>query len=152
VDGSSLSPASTLSVGGLLYQAECLVERLSSFTSDDYPPQTLAIAQIFRLLAERSRSQLSKLDTPVAAGLSLGEEGRARDIGNIVQTLHSYLRYLQASAPLQTPPGIQQAITTLIETHVLIPAMMNGDSGHRDHRFRSSRSLIGAKRRQQCVS
>jgi SRSO17 transposase len=36
--------------------------------------------------------------------------------------------------------------------YVLIPAMMNGDSGHRDHRFRSSRSLIGAKRRQQCVS
>jgi len=28
-----------------------------------------------------------------------------------------------------------------------IPAKMNADSGHRDHRFRASRSLIGAKRR-----
>ena len=32
-----------------------------------------------------------------------------------------------------------------------IPAMMNGDSGHRERRFRASRSLIGAKRRRQWV-
>jgi dCTP deaminase len=117
VDGSSFGPASTLSVGGLLYQAECLVERLASFTSDDYPRQTLSIAKILRLLAERSRSELSKLDARAAEGLPRGEQNRARDLGNIVQVLHSYLRYLQASASLQTPPGVQQSITALIETH-----------------------------------
>jgi dCTP deaminase len=117
VDGSTFGSASILSVGGLLYQAECLVERLASFTSDDYPAQTLSIAKIFQLLAERSRSELSKLDAATTSGLTLGEQNRARDLGNIVQVLHSYLRYLQASAPLHTPPGIQQAITALIETH-----------------------------------
>jgi len=32
-----------------------------------------------------------------------------------------------------------------------IPAIVNAHSGHRDHRFRASRSLIGAKRRRQVV-
>jgi len=40
----------------------------------------------------------------------------------------------------------------LLLRFVPIPAMMNGESGHRDHRFRSSRSLIGAKRRRQFLS
>jgi len=35
---------------------------------------------------------------------------------------------------------------------MLIPAIVNGHSGHRDHRFRASRSLIGAKRRRRLVS
>jgi len=34
---------------------------------------------------------------------------------------------------------------------VRIPAIVNAHSGHRDHRFRASRSLIGAKRRRQVV-
>ncbi|MBX7134336.1 MAG: dCTP deaminase [Fimbriimonadaceae bacterium] len=119
MEGSSKKPAGRLSVGGLLYQAECLVERLAAFTDDEYPAQTLAIARILRLLAERCRSELSKLETAAANGLPAGEENRARDLGNIVQALHSYLRYLQASAPLQTPPGIQQAITALIEKHAI---------------------------------
>jgi hypothetical protein len=33
-----------------------------------------------------------------------------------------------------------------------IPAIMSAHSGHRDHRFRASRSLIGAKRRRQRLS
>src|ERR1700694_4219881 len=33
-----------------------------------------------------------------------------------------------------------------------IPVIVNGYSGHRDHRFRASRSLIGAKRRRQLAS
>ena len=32
-----------------------------------------------------------------------------------------------------------------------IPAKLNADSGHRDHGFRASRSLIGAKRREQLL-
>jgi hypothetical protein len=35
---------------------------------------------------------------------------------------------------------------------MLIPAIVNGHSGHREHRFRASRSLIGAKRRRQLAS
>jgi non-heme chloroperoxidase len=35
---------------------------------------------------------------------------------------------------------------------VCIPAIMSAHSGHRDHRFRASRSLIGAKRRRQRLS
>jgi dCTP deaminase len=117
VDGASFEPASTLAVGGLLYQAECLVERIASFTNDDYPLQTLSIAKILHVLADRCRSQLAKLDAKAGEGLPRGEQNRARDLGKIVQVLHSYLRYLQASSPLHTPPGIQQAITALIEAH-----------------------------------
>ena len=36
-------------------------------------------------------------------------------------------------------------------TKMRIPAMLNGDSGHRERRFRTSRSLIGAKRRRWSV-
>ena len=45
-------------------------------------------------------------------------------------------------------PGCAQRAKEIL----LIPVMMNGHSGHRDHRFRSSRSLIGAKRGRQFVS
>ena len=36
-----------------------------------------------------------------------------------------------------------------VEYSLCIPAIMSGHSGHRDHRFRASRSRSGAKRREQ---
>jgi len=107
--------AGTISVGALLYQAESLAQKLSTFTTDSYPPQTVSIARLLKLLADRAYEQLAALES--VSVLPVGEQARAMDLGNIVQCLHSYLRYLHASAPLETPPGVQQSITALISTH-----------------------------------
>ena len=48
-------------------------------------------------------------------------------MGSIVHALNSYLRYLQASDPLQTPPGIQNAITLLIDGHGRVALGCNQD-------------------------
>jgi hypothetical protein len=54
---------------------------------------------------------------------------------------------------LPQPAGVIVEIDAMASktVAVLIPAIVNGHSGHRDHRFRASRSLIGAKRRRQLV-
>lgn len=107
--------AETLSVSAVLFQAQSLLDRLDTFTENDYPQQTLTIAHMLRLLARRAFAQLSLLNE--TAQLSMSDQARARDLASIVHALHSYLRYLQASDPLRTPPGIQNAISLLISTH-----------------------------------
>jgi putative transposase len=49
-------------------------------------------------------------------------------------------------------PSTKPDIAALVVRMVPIPAIVNAHSGHRDHRFRASRSLIGAKRRRQLAS
>ena len=49
--------------------------------------------------------------------LSKSDEPRVRALCRIVHALNAYIRYLQASDPLRTPPGVQQAISLLISTH-----------------------------------
>jgi len=49
--------------------------------------------------------------------------------------------------PRSSIPTITTCSSAWVAPQMPIPAMMNGHSGDRDHRFRASRSLIGAKRR-----
>jgi dCTP deaminase len=111
--GSEL--AENLSVSALLFQARTLLDNLEAFTESDYPQQTVTIARILRLLAQRAFSELLHLNRSGAS--STPDQARARDLGSIVHVLHSYLRYLHASDPLRTPPGIQRAISLLMSTH-----------------------------------
>lgn len=107
--------AENLPVSAILFQAKTLLDSLEVFTESDYPLQTVAIAKILKLLAGRAYEQLFELDA--SNTLKAGDQARARDLGSIVHVLHAYLRYLQASDPLRTPPGVQQAISLLISAH-----------------------------------
>ena len=109
--------AADLSVSALLFQAQVLLDRLDEFTSSEYPAQTVAIADLLRLLAERAQTQLARLDESTTRGLTIDESLRACSLGSFVHALHSYLRYLQASDPLRSPPGVQQAISLLVSAH-----------------------------------
>lgn len=107
--------AVNLPVSAILFQARTLLDAIEVFTESDYPRQTLTIAHIIKLLAHRAHAELFRLDS--AEKVTVGNQARTRDLGSIVHVLHSYLRYLQASDPLRTPPGIQQAISLLISAH-----------------------------------
>lgn len=109
--------AADLSVSALLFQAQTLIDRLDAFIENEYPEQTITIANLLWLLAERTQRELIKLDKINRQHLTPAESARARDLGSIVHVLHSYIRYLQASDPLRSPPGIQQAISLLVSTH-----------------------------------
>lgn len=117
--------ARSLSVSAVLFQAQSLLQGLEVFTESDYPPQTLTIAHLLKILARRAFTELFHINPAVS--MSPAAEARVRDLGSIVHALHSYLRYLQASDPLRTPPGIQQAISLLIASHVGVALNCNSD-------------------------
>jgi hypothetical protein len=117
--------AEALSVSAILFQAQTLLDSLEAFTESDYPKQTLTIAHILKLLARRAFAELLQLDETMP--LSVSDQARTRDLGSIVHVLHSYLRYLQASDPLRTPPGVQHAISLLISTHGAVALGCNPD-------------------------
>lgn len=102
-------------MSALLFQAQALLDSLEVFTESDYPQQTVTIARILKLLARRTFSQLFQMDKKGHA--SAADQARARDLGSIIHVLYSYIRYLQASDPLRTPPGVQRAISLLINAH-----------------------------------
>jgi dCTP deaminase len=114
---SGATIAADLPVSALLFQAQALIERLDAFTDSDYPQQTMTIVALLRLLAKRALHELIRLDEKTKRRLTPAESAQARDLGSIVHVLHSYLRYLQASDPLRSPPGVQQAISLLVAAH-----------------------------------
>jgi len=119
--------AEDLSVSALLFQAQTLLDRLETFTDNEYPSQAVTVAQLLRLLANRAHSELLRLDESPQQPLTRSDYARARDLGSIVHVLHAYIRYLQASDPLRSPPGVQHAISLLISTHG--QAALGCDSG-----------------------
>jgi len=100
------------SLSALAYQARILIYELDSITDVDYPSEACTIQKIVGCIARYLSEQLDSL---VTAGSSLPphEIDRGRHLGNLVQDLYAFLRYLRASAPGQTPPGLQQALTEL---------------------------------------
>src|SRR5882724_1983406 len=92
---SGATIAADLPVSALLFQAQTLIDRLDAFTDSEYPPQTIRIADLLWLLAERARRELIQLDDSSKRRLTSAESARARDLGSIVHVL----RRLQEHAP-----------------------------------------------------
>lgn len=107
------------SLGSVTYQARLLVEELTRISDEEYPSEARAIRDVFLCLAEHLASELWQLHSPAAPFSATTDPSfwRTRRLAAVVQELHSYLRYLKASSPGQTPPGIQVALTQLTQLH-----------------------------------
>ena len=103
------------SASAVAYQACSLVEALEEITHEEYPPEACQIRDVLLSIACYVRDQLwimNKSEEPD----SIPKESkiqRVLSLGDIVQELYSYLRYLRASIPIQTPPSIQLALSQL---------------------------------------
>ncbi len=114
------------SLQAVLFQCSGLLDRLDTFTPSEFPISAIRLRDLFALLAGRVRSRLWALhqgrvrepDGRLRHQLTEGEIRQVNQLGNLVQTLFAWVRYLESSRPPSTPPEIQAAITTLVQRHV----------------------------------
>jgi hypothetical protein len=105
--------------GAATYQARVLVEELKSIHDGEYPVEACNIRDLFLCLAEYIVEQLWSLyspEDPLSAAAD-PDFSRTKALAELTQELHSYVRYLRASSPGQTPPGLQLAVTQLTKLH-----------------------------------
>jgi hypothetical protein len=100
------------SISALAYQSRVLVDKLNGITREEYPKETCEVRNVFLSVAELLADELDTLRrVELENGLNDEDTDRATALGIIVHDLFSFLRYLRASAPELTPPGIQTAVT-----------------------------------------
>jgi hypothetical protein len=110
---------SSASIGAVAYQASSLISELRRINKEEYLEQACQIRDVFLCIAEYIEQQLWELKA-VSSGVSVVPESvatRTRELGYLLHELYSYIRYLWASSPRQTPPGIQVALAQLTETY-----------------------------------
>jgi dCTP deaminase len=107
------------SLGAATYQARVLVEELKSIRDGEYPVEACDIRDLFLCLAEYIVEQLWGLYSPEDPLTAPADPdfSRTKALAELTQELHSYVRYLRASSPGQTPPGLQLAVTQLTRLH-----------------------------------
>lgn len=108
------------SLGTLTHQAVTLRRNLDQITKLEYPLEACEIRDIILSLVEFILQEFSPTDHDVPPL----EPHRLRSLGAVVQELYAYLRYIRAALPRQSPPGIQLALTELVELY--FPTEANG--------------------------
>jgi dCTP deaminase len=73
---------------------------------------------VIELIAHRVEMQLSRLSSQEPRPFRNASVEKVRQLSRIIQQLYSYVRYLQASDPISSPPGIQYAISAIVDFHV----------------------------------
>lgn len=73
---------------------------------------------MFDAIAERVEVLLKRTDSDSTRPLRNSDAICVRQWARITQKLYAYLRYLQVSDPSSSPPGIQSAISDLVNRHV----------------------------------
>ncbi len=107
---------SSSSVGALAYQAHGLVRELLRFNDEEFPQQTCRLRDVFLCVAEYTLDQLWGLydpQNPLQPKGGVRGAARLHSLGKLTQELYSYIRYLLASSPRQTPPALQLALSEL---------------------------------------
>jgi dCTP deaminase len=111
---------SSSSLGAISYQACCLINELERINDEEYPIQARIIRDVFLCVVEHIKDELWKLYDPDEPLVPKGGEYSQFRIPKLARYLHkiySYIRYLSASSPRQTPPAIQSALTHLTELY-----------------------------------
>lgn len=116
VEINAVALATDLSVSALLFQSKALLDQLSEYTDDNFPPEAVRIASLLRLLVARAHETLLGY-LEVAGVQSRSQSTALRAIGRAIHVVSAYVRYLHASDHFRSPPGIQQAISALVERH-----------------------------------
>src|SRR5712692_627099 len=114
------------SLGGVTYQAASLLRQLARINDQEYLPDACKIKDVFECIAEHVLDELWAMHNPdqLFEALHDPDFSRTRALARILHELHSFLRYLWASSPRQSPPGIQSALKLLTKLHFPSP---NGD-------------------------
>ncbi len=95
-----------------------LVDRLRLITDQEYPPEAQKIREQLLSISEHVRDELERLllsGEMVTSDEMLKEDAEVRALrfAKAVRELFSYVRYLRASSPNQSPPAIQATWTHL---------------------------------------
>jgi hypothetical protein len=103
------------SIGAIAYQALTLKDVLLRFTKEEYPVQACQVRDVLLCLVDRICEQLHSLLEIEANSPDKVDSDRALKLASHVYEIYSYVRYLRASSPQQTPPGIQLALAELTD-------------------------------------
>ena len=103
------------STGAITYQARALIQALERINEKEYLPQACQIRDIFLCTIDYVLEELWNLQkaADLAPSIPSRELARARALGRVLHEIYSYVRYLWASSPRQSPPGIQVALEQL---------------------------------------
>jgi len=111
--------AASPSLGAVTYQALSLLEQLQKINDQEYLPEACRLKELFQCIAEHVLNELWGMHDPGELFGALDDPtfSRTQALARILHELHSFLRYLWASSPRQSPPGIQQALKLLTELY-----------------------------------
>jgi dCTP deaminase len=107
------------SLGAVIYQARVLIRELERINDEEYPLQACRIRDVFLCWAEYILEKLWELHDPDDPLGVRGTNGFSRmlALGRAVHKLYSYIQYLLASSPQQSPPAVQLALTQLTDLY-----------------------------------
>ena len=114
------------SISAMTYQVAAMIDELARINDTEYPSQALRMRDVFQSIAEYIQQELWAILRRAERLTSVSEPMllRARELARVVHQLYPYLRYLRASLPLQSPPGLQLALAQLTDAH--FPVRSNG--------------------------
>lgn len=97
------------------YQAHNLIQELERINDKEYPHQACQIRDVFLCITEYIEEQLKEIYNSEGSSRIEKDEIfiRVRSLREILHEIYSYIRYLRASSPHQSPPAIQVALTQL---------------------------------------
>jgi dCTP deaminase len=113
------SLVASTSLGSVTYQAKTLLRQLGRINDQEYLPEACKIKDVFECIAEHVLAELWAMQNRDRLFEALDDDGfsRTRALARILHQLHSFLRYLWASSPRQSPPGVQYALKLLTDLH-----------------------------------
>ena len=117
------------SLSALVYQAHFLVQELKRINDEEYPHEACVIRNVLLCFAEHIFDELEKISSSPNESESRSNENlvRACNLGRALHEIHSFIRYLRASSPHQSPPALQVALARLTDLH--FPLSQENDPG-----------------------
>lgn len=107
------------SVGAVTYQACALIRELEGIHEIEYLPQACRIRDVYLCITEYILTELWDLQNLAESSPNPPESvlARVRGLGAVLHEVHAYIRYLRASSPRQSPPGVQVALAQLTKLY-----------------------------------
>jgi len=105
----------TPSIATVRHQAAHLTRALQSINSTDYPPEAFQLRSLFLCATDYIVELLDHMSDTASSDPDV--DIRLRDLAKLIQDFYSYMRYLRASTPTQSPPAVRLALNLLTQTY-----------------------------------
>ena len=103
------------------YQAEIVIEQLSSVNGESFPHEALRVRDVLLCIAWRVLCELRDLYDPADPRGIRGGHGnsrRVRDLASCLRNLFAWLRYLRTTSREFCPAAIQGAVLAMAKRHL----------------------------------